>query len=192
MSDNLTGYFSPFLRKRRMEAARPYVAGRVLDFGCGIGLVCNWVGEDEYVGVDIDPKVLDFARTLHPKARFLTLDQMGAIAGEKFDTIVGLAVVEHLPDPKAFLQDAASRLAPGGRIVLTTPNPALDWAHGLGGRVGLFARESHEEHQSLMNRRQIAEVADSAGLSLVDFKRFLLGANQLAVLGHKRLSAAAA
>lgn len=192
MSDNLTGYFSPFLRKRRMEAARPYVAGRVLDFGCGIGLVCNWVGEDEYVGVDIDPKVLDFARTLHPKARFLTLDQMGAIAGEKFDTIVGLAVVEHLPDPKAFLLDAASRLAPGGRIVLTTPNPALDWAHGLGGRVGLFARESHEEHQSLMNRRQIAEVADSAGLSLVDFKRFLLGANQLAVLGHKRLSAAAA
>jgi 2-polyprenyl-3-methyl-5-hydroxy-6-metoxy-1,4-benzoquinol methylase len=182
MSDNLDGYFSPFLRNQRMEAARPHIGGRVLDFGCGIGLVCDWVDEDRYVGVDVDARVLEFAKKRHPKARFLTPDAMDAIAGEKFDTVVGLAVIEHLPNPLGFLKDAAGSLAKGGRIVLTTPNPALDWAHGLGARIGLFARESHDEHQSLMKRGQLTDAAGAAGLVLTDYRRFLFGANQLAVL----------
>jgi 2-polyprenyl-3-methyl-5-hydroxy-6-metoxy-1,4-benzoquinol methylase len=185
MNDNLDGFFSPYLRSQRMGAAKPYVTGRVLDYGCGIGLVCDWVGEERYVGVDIDPRVLEFAREQRPKGRFITPSQMDSIAGELFDTVVGLAVIEHLPDPRDFLKDAASRLAPKGRIVLTTPNPALDWAHGLGSRIGLFARESHDEHQSLMSRNDLAASADATGLALVDYRRFLLGANQLAVLMRK-------
>jgi 2-polyprenyl-3-methyl-5-hydroxy-6-metoxy-1,4-benzoquinol methylase len=185
MNDNLDGYLSPFLRKQRMQAAKPYVTGRVLDFGCGIGLVCEWVREEDYVGVDIDERVLEIARKRHTRARFLTPDRMDAIAGETFDTLVGLAIIEHLPDPRSFLSDAASRLAPNGCIVLTTPNPMLDWAHGVGSRIGLFARESHDEHQSLMGRGDLQKAAEAAGLVLTKYRRFLLGANQCAVLIHK-------
>ncbi len=184
MRDNLDGYLSEFLRRRRMAAAKPYVTGRVLDFGCGIGFVCDWVGENRYVGVDVDPEVLAFAKHHYPRARFMTPAEMGTLAGERFDTIVGLAVIEHLPNPLGFLKDAAKRLAPNGRIVLTTPNPALDWAHGLGARIGLFSLEGHEEHQSLRGRRQLEAEIGAAGLMLIHYRRFLWGANQLAIIAQ--------
>ncbi|RWK09368.1 class I SAM-dependent methyltransferase [Mesorhizobium sp.] len=181
MNDNLDGLLSPFLRKQRMGAAAPFIGGRVLDFGCGIGLVCDMVDANKYAGVDIDARVIEIARSRNPNGRFYTLDQMDSLEGEVFDTVVGLAIIEHLPDPLRFLNDARRRLAPGGRLVLTTPNPILDWAHGLGSRIGIFARESHDEHQSLMNRKQLADAGDRTGLRMTTFRRFLFGANQLAV-----------
>jgi 2-polyprenyl-3-methyl-5-hydroxy-6-metoxy-1,4-benzoquinol methylase len=99
-----------------------------------------------------------------------------------FDTVTALAVIEHLPNPSGFLSHMNSLLNRGGRIVVTTPNPALDWAHGIGAKCGLFARESHHEHQSLMTRRQLEHAAKDAGLKMIRFERFLFGANQLAVL----------
>ncbi len=79
------------------------------------------------------------------------------------------------------LSNLKSMLAPGGKIVISTPNPALEWAHYLGVSVGLFSRQGHEEHKSLLNRRQIAELASEVGLRLILYRRFLFGANQLAV-----------
>ena len=182
-TDNLDGLLSPFLRQRRMEAATPYISGSVLDYGCGIGLVGELPSVSDYVGVDIDPEILVVAgRRLH-KGRFLLPSHvLSGLQGERFDKIVGLALIEHLPDPLGFLKQARDLLAPNGCIVLTTPNPALDWAHGLGSRIGIFARESHDEHQSLMGRKTIERHAHEAGLTLFVYKRFLLGANQLAVL----------
>ena len=181
MNDNLDGFLSPFLRRQRMKAAAPFIRGRVLDFGCGVGLVCDTVDATQYAGVDIDARIIEVARSRNPKGRFYTLERMGHLDGELFDTIVGLAIIEHLADPLGFLSDARKRLAPGGKLVLTTPNPALDWAHGLGSRLGVFARESHDEHQSLMNRKQLSDAGSLSGLSMTAFRRFLFGANQLAV-----------
>lgn len=183
--DNLDGLLSPFLRRKRMEAAVPYISGRVLDYGCGIGLVGELPTVTEYVGVDIDKGILSVAQGRIPDGLFLVPEDVESrLAGRQFDTIVGLALIEHLPDPKNFLKQAKSLLAPSGRVVLTTPNPALDWAHGLGGKIGIFAQASHEEHQSLMGRNVMAGHALAAGLRIDLFRRFLLGANQLALLRH--------
>ena len=75
-----------------------------------------------------------------------------------------------------------SWLAPGGRLVLTTPAPRLEWAHDLGARLGLFSRAGAAEHQSLMDGREMARLAAAAGLAVVARRRFLVGANQLFVL----------
>lgn len=184
-TDNLDGFLSPFLRRQRMQAASPFIRGRVLDYGCGIGLVGDLPAVTDYVGVDIDPEILETASKRVPNGRFLLpRDVEAQLAGEKFDSIVGLALIEHLPDPESFLRQARSLLAPDGRVVLTTPNPALDWAHGLGAKFGIFASESHDEHQSLMGREIMAAHARQAGLHIDIYRRFLLGANQLAILKH--------
>ncbi len=132
MSDNLDGLLSSFLRRKRLEAARPFVRGKVLDYGCGIGLAGDLADEDGYVGVDIDPDVLVEARRRHPRGRFLTPAELPGLSAGPFETILALAVIEHLPAPRTFLELLASRLQAGGRIVVTTPAPGI----GLGPRPG--------------------------------------------------------
>ena len=184
--DNLDGLLSPFLRRRRMSAAMPYISGRVLDYGCGIGLAGELREVTDYVGVDIDPDILLVAKKRNPNGVFLLPSEVErTLPGRQFDTIIGLAVIEHLPDPLDFLKQAKNFLAENGRIVLTTPNPSLDWAHGLGARVGIFARESHDEHQSLMGRKIMERHAKDAGLRISVYRRFLFGANQLAILARQ-------
>jgi 2-polyprenyl-3-methyl-5-hydroxy-6-metoxy-1,4-benzoquinol methylase len=176
----LDGKLSPLLRRIRLNAARSYVVGRVLDWGCGNGDLCSFVSPERYVGVDIDESILRVARAAYPRATFCTPSALAS--AELFDTVTALAVIEHLPNPLRFLSHMNSLLKPGGRIVLTTPNPALDWVHGLGAKVGILAKESHDEHQSLMTRQTLERAADDAGLKMMHFERFLFGANQLAVL----------
>ena len=181
MTDNLDGLFSPFLRDRRIKAARPFLQGSVLDYGCGIGLVGAFVEQKDYVGVDIDQSVLAIARQNYPAARFYTPQEFRSQIALTFDTIVGLAIVEHVDDPLDFLSEMAARLSPSGRIVLTTPHPSLEWILHVGDKLGLFSKASHEEHNVILDRKLVFELARKAGLTTIIYKRFLLGANQLIV-----------
>jgi SAM-dependent methyltransferase len=172
------GLLSPFLRDRRLEAARPHLRGRVLDLGCGGGRLAQWVQPGDYLGFDVDPASLAAATGAFPQHRFAT--QLPA--GERFDTLVALAVIEHLPEPERHLAQWRELLAPGGSMVLTTPHPHVDRLHRLGARLGIFSRHASEEHQDLLDRAGLVRVADLAGLRVEHYRRFLLGANQLVVL----------
>jgi 2-polyprenyl-3-methyl-5-hydroxy-6-metoxy-1,4-benzoquinol methylase len=174
------GLLSPFLRRRRLRVARPWLQGRVLDVGCGSGALAAELPPPRYLGVEIDPLSLQLARERYPGHRFA-----GELppAGETFDTILSLAVIEHVPDPAGFLGALAGRLAAPhwARIVISTPHPAADWIHHTGAAIGLFSRHASEEHEQLLDRRALERLGAQAGLRMVSYRRFLLGANQLAV-----------
>ena len=178
MPDQANGLLSPWLRQQRISAARPYWRGRILDFGCGIGRLADLMVPEAYVGLDTDADSLSDARRLHPQHRFASAWPND----ETFDTVVALAVIEHLPEPEDFLRQAAQALAPGGRIVLTTPAPSVEWVHTAGSWLGLFSHHASEEHEHLLDRAAIMEAARAAGLRLEVFRSFLFGGNQLAVL----------
>jgi 2-polyprenyl-3-methyl-5-hydroxy-6-metoxy-1,4-benzoquinol methylase len=181
MTDNLNGLFSPFLRSRRIKAVQKYLKGQILDYGCGIGLICDLVPQPSYIGVDIDQKVLTSARHAYPEARFYTPTGFAKLSDLKFDTIIGLAIIEHVADPLKFLKSMSKRLKTGGRIVLTTPHPSLEWLLHVGDKIGLFSRASHEEHNVLLDRKLATALAKEANLQLLLYRRFLLGANQLII-----------
>lgn len=158
--------------------ASPWLSGRVLDYGCGSGALADVVDADRYVGYDIDTMSINQARQLHPAHQF-TLDKPRE---ESFDTVASLAVIEHMRQPDVFVRRLAGLCKHSGHIVLTTPNPLLDPAHHLGAKLGLFSHDASEEHVSLLDRKALAELANSTGLSVICYARFLLGANQLLVL----------
>jgi 2-polyprenyl-3-methyl-5-hydroxy-6-metoxy-1,4-benzoquinol methylase len=156
----------------------------VLDYGCGTGDLLAYCQPREYVGYDVDPESLVVARSRHREASFVSELPDVPAKGDRFDVIVMAAVVEHLENPALVLAHLGGMLAASGRIVLTTPHPHWRWIHDLGARIGLFSREASEEHKTFVDRSGLSEWADSAGLDVQRAERFLLGANQLFVLGR--------
>jgi 2-polyprenyl-3-methyl-5-hydroxy-6-metoxy-1,4-benzoquinol methylase len=176
------GLLSYWLVRRRQHAVRRHLAGRVLDFGCGVGTLADICDPAGYVGVDTDPRKIEVARKARPRHRFETA--LGA--GEHFDTVAALAFIEHVHDPAGYLRRFTELLNPGGAIVLTTPHPSLEWVHTSGARIGLFSHAAHDEHEELINKARMVELLAGTGMRLAVYRRFLLGANQLFVLTSPR------
>lgn len=100
-----------------------------VDIGCGGGLATEplrRLGADA-TGVDVTEENIAAARA-HAASQGLEIDykvttaEALAAEGARFDLVVSLEVVEHVPDPETFLQATADLVAPGGLLVLATIN----------------------------------------------------------------------
>lgn len=174
------GLLSPFLKERRFKAARPYLRKKILDIGCGSGGLAALVKPENYIGVDRDELSLSIARRNFPDHTFMeTLPS----ADQTFDTIVALAIIEHIENRDEFMLELKARLrnTPDAAIILTTPHPSVDWVHTLGAKFGLFSKHGSEEHGDLLNHKHLQVLADNCDLKLSEYHRFLLRANQLAI-----------
>ncbi len=169
---------APLLRQWRRRMARPYLRGRVLDYGCHTGMLTSMCRPSAYVGVDVNEHALEVARSAHPEFEFDTK----VSEHERFDVVAGLAVIEHVDDPLDLLIRWSNMLAPGGTIVLTTPYPSYEWVLMLGAKLGLLSIHHVEEHKELLDRGRLLELASQAGLVPVAYRRFMFGGNQLLVL----------
>ena len=178
------GLLSPFLRARRIKAVKRHIRGTVLDMGCGAGFLADFVDPENYVGFDPDPESLEAARQRNPCHSFRNLLPSPE---DRFDSIVALAVIEHLTDPGEFLVAMAARLDPGkgSRIILTTPHPWFERAYKIGAALGFFSRQADEEHQKLLDLTAMELLAARSGLRISLYRRFLLGANQLFILERR-------
>lgn len=107
------------------QFVRDRAEGRiVLDAGCGEGYGAALLAEvaQRVVGID-RPEAVRVAAARHPRVDFRPLDLVRLDElDERFGLVVSFQVIEHLPDPVGFLGLLAARLAPGGEVVVTTPN----------------------------------------------------------------------
>jgi 2-polyprenyl-6-hydroxyphenyl methylase / 3-demethylubiquinone-9 3-methyltransferase len=112
---------------------RPFEALRLLDIGCGGGLLSEPMARlgFEVVGVDASERNVGTARA-HAAEQGLEIDYRASTAeallaaGEPpFDVILNMEVVEHVADPGAYLRDCARLLKPGGLMIVATLNRTL-------------------------------------------------------------------
>ena len=174
---------SKFLERMRVSAALPYIHGSVLDLGCGYGAILSRLTPKEYVGIEADPTVFRWLKKTYPNHTFLQrdLDTDQLELNQAFDTVVMLAVIEHLKRPENILQQISTYLKPGGKLVLTTPSPIGDQIHQIGARVGIFSKLAMDDHETIFNQKTLTALAANHQLAPVVFRRFLLGGNQLFV-----------
>lgn len=103
--------------------------GRLLDAGCGTGYGSHLLGLDSQVsavvGIDRDARAVAHADRYYggQKIRFRRIDLLTDSLDPlgRFDGIACLEVLEHLPEPEALLDRLRSALAPGGRLIVSTP-----------------------------------------------------------------------
>jgi SAM-dependent methyltransferase len=177
------GLLSPFLRRMRIGQARRWLIGRVLDVGSGAGSLAGLVQPENYVGWEIDQTSLSLARRNFPDHVFYP--SLEAEIGE-FDSVVALAVIEHVDEPLAFLQTlkSFSKASPDSRLIITTPHPHVEMVHHWGSRLGIFSKHADGEHKDLLGHSQLLELGLEAGIQLMHYRRFLCGANQIAVFSR--------
>ena len=111
-------------RWTRAIAALPFAAGRVLDLGCAFGFATRMLRRRGYeaVGVDSSPAYIARARRADPRTTYLVADAAHVpLPDASFDGLLLLDVLEHLPDERAALAEAARLLVPGGTLVLSVP-----------------------------------------------------------------------
>jgi 2-polyprenyl-6-hydroxyphenyl methylase/3-demethylubiquinone-9 3-methyltransferase len=117
---------------RDPRRARPLAGLSLLDVGCGGGLVCEPLARlgARVVGIDPAPESIGAARQ-HAAAQGLAIDYRAARAedlvaeGRTFDGVLCLEVIEHVPEPAAFLAICARLVAPGGLMLLSTINRTM-------------------------------------------------------------------
>ncbi|WP_416148512.1 class I SAM-dependent methyltransferase [Salipaludibacillus sp. HK11] len=116
----------------RYYFAFPYAKGKVLDIACGTGYGTKMIAKakkrdiSSILGVDIDKETVDYAHKhyYHPLLSFLQGDALDSNLKNKigtFNTILSFETIEHVPDDKEFLMKVYELLAPGGKLILSTP-----------------------------------------------------------------------
>lgn len=132
----------------------PLAGKRALDVGCGAGLLAEPLARmgADVTGVDAAAESIAIARE-HAAAMGLSIDyRSGELAELKlgtFDFVTCMEVLEHVADKPAFMAQLAAHLAPGGLLILSTPNrtPAarallVTAAEGF----GMIPRGTHDWH----------------------------------------------
>jgi SAM-dependent methyltransferase len=124
--DRLTAAITLALAGPLLDAAAVGAGTRVLDAGCGPGVVCGLAAERgaAATGVDVAPGMLAEARRRLPELTFVQADVVALpFAAGSFDACVGGFVLNHLPAPEAAAAELARVLAHEGALALSLWEP---------------------------------------------------------------------
>ncbi|HUF86267.1 MAG TPA: bifunctional 2-polyprenyl-6-hydroxyphenol methylase/3-demethylubiquinol 3-O-methyltransferase UbiG [Thermohalobaculum sp.] len=168
---------------REPRAPRPFAGLRLADIGCGGGLLSEPMARlgAEVVGVDAAERSIAVAR-LHAGRMGLAIDYRAgtaealAAAGERFDAVLNMEVVEHVPDPQAYIAACAGLLRPGGVMLSSTLNrTARSYLLAIVGAervLGWLPRGTHDWRRFIAPA-ELEAMLVRAGLEVVDAKGFV-------------------
>jgi SAM-dependent methyltransferase len=101
---------------------QPYIRGKTLELGAGIGNFGRWARElaPEYHATDVDPLLVERLKEEFPKA--FRWDLFEPFPGDDlYDTVIILNVIEHLKDDAGAMEALYNRLKPGGHLIVMVP-----------------------------------------------------------------------
>jgi 2-polyprenyl-6-hydroxyphenyl methylase / 3-demethylubiquinone-9 3-methyltransferase len=163
---------------RDMNAPAPFAGLRFLDIGCGGGLLCEPMARlgADIVGADASSTNIEVAK-LHAAQSGVVVDYRAttsealAAAGETFDVILNMEVVEHVADVDLYLKSCASMLKPGGLMFIATINRTMKaWALAIIGAeyvLGWLPKGTHA-YEKLVRPEEIEAALADTGLKLAD------------------------
>lgn len=165
---------------RDLTRPKPFAGLRLLDIGCGGGLLSEPMARlgAEVLGADAAPRNIPVAQ-LHAQQSGLDIDYRVTTAedlaamGEQFDVVLNMEVVEHVADPQAFLTTCQTLLKPGGLMICSTLNRnAKSFALAIVGAewVMRWLPKGTHDWAKFITPDELYEMIRGAGLEPVDRK----------------------
>ena len=168
---------------RDLSTKRPFEGLRLLDIGCGGGLLCEPMARlgERVVGADAAERNIPVAQ-VHAEQSGLDIDYRHTTAeamvadGEEFDVVLNMEVVEHVADPQAYLDACQRLLKPGGLHICSTINRnAKSFMMAIVGaeHVMRWLPKGTHEWQKFITPDELCAMIEAAGLDPVDRKGFV-------------------
>ena len=163
---------------RDPKAADAFKGLRFLDIGCGGGLLSEPMARlgADVVGADPSETNINIAK-LHMQSSGLDIDYRAetaeslAAAGETFDVVLNMEVVEHVADVPLFLEATSQMVRPGGLMFVATINRTLKaYALAIVGAeyvLRWLPRGTHS-YEKLVKPSEIEGPVEAAGLKIID------------------------
>ena len=157
------------------ECSRTPLAGKTaLDVGCGAGLLAEPLARlgAKVTAIDAALELVEAAQE-HAHGQGLTIDYRAAAVEDlegAFDLVTCLEVIEHVADPQAFLASLAARLAPGGLMILSTPNRTA-WSKlltiTLAEGFGRIPKGTHD-YARFITPEELTAMLSAVGMKVID------------------------
>ena len=167
------------LRLRYIESAAGLRDARVLDVGCGGGILSESMARAgaRVLGIDLSQAVLDVAELHALEAKVavgyqaIAAEELAEAAPGSFDLVTCMEMLEHVPDPAAMLGTLASLVKPGGNVIVSTLNrKPLAFAVAIVGAeyiARVLPRGTHE-YLKFIRPSELARWGRAVGLDLID------------------------
>ena len=173
--DHVSAHFG-----RDPKAHRPLEGLRILDIGCGGGLLSEPVARmgADVLGADASERNIGIASTHAAQTgvkvdyRAVTAESLAA-AGETFDVVLNMEVVEHVADVEFFIATCASMVRPGGLMLVSTINRTFKAAAlaivGAEYVLGWLPRGTHQ-YEKLVRPEELEAPLKTSGMEVVEMK----------------------
>lgn len=182
------GKFKPLhdinpLRLNYIDRLAPLAGKRVLDVGCGGGILSESMakrGAAHVTGIDMAEKSLQTAQT-HAAAqkvgniayRCVRVEDLAAEAPHSFDVVTCMEMMEHVPDPAAIVKACAKLVKPDGTVFFSTinrnPKSYLHLIVGAEYVLNFVPKGTHDWHK-FITPAELARMCRQAGLDVADTK----------------------
>jgi len=168
---------------RDLKSNKPFAGLRILDIGCGGGLLCEPMARlgATIVGADAAERNIPVAR-IHAEQSGLDIDyrhttaEAMAAAGEQFDVVLNMEVVEHVADPLGYLTACQQLLKPGGLHLCSTINRnPKSFAMAIVGAewVMRWLPKGTHEWNKFITPDELFDLMSKAGMDPVDRKGYV-------------------
>ena len=142
-------------------------SGSLLDIGCGNGAFLRSMSKSfpkwTLVGADINDTYRDQILSIGAQAVFKGTDELAA-SHDRYDMVVLIHCIEHIPGPVAYLAEARRHIEPGGRLLIQVPDAELN-------PFDLVVAD----HASHFEKATIAAVVEAAGYQIVTCGNHIVG-----------------
>jgi 2-polyprenyl-6-hydroxyphenyl methylase/3-demethylubiquinone-9 3-methyltransferase len=165
------------LRLEWINAIAPVADKRVLDVGCGGGILAEAIAKKgaTVTGIDLSEKALKVAE-LHSlesgiavRYELISAEDLAAREAGQYDTVTCMEMLEHVPDPSAVVRACAALVKPGGRVFFSTlnrnPKSYLFAIIGAEYVLRLLPRGTHD-YAKFITPAELSQYSRDAGLDV--------------------------